>query len=56
MAKAQFVLKDGRLLTRELEEQLAAEAEAGYDLSEARRVDLDRGDRPEGCQPVGPRA
>jgi len=40
MANARFVLKDGTPLTPELEEQLAAEAEAGYDLSKARRVDL----------------
>ncbi len=52
MAKAQFVLKDGTPLTRELEEQLAAEAEAGYDLSKARRVDLRPG-RPSRGQPAG---
>jgi hypothetical protein len=40
MANARFVLKDGTPLTPELEEQLAAEAEVGYDLSEAQRVDL----------------
>jgi hypothetical protein len=40
MAKTQFVLKDGTDLTQELEEQLAREAEAGYDLSNARRVEL----------------
>ncbi len=52
MAKTQFVLKDGIPLTRELEEQLAAEAETGYDLSKARRVDLRPG-RPSRGQPAG---
>jgi predicted DNA binding CopG/RHH family protein len=40
MAKARFVLKGGTPLAPELEEQLAAEAEVGYDLSKSRRVDL----------------
>ncbi len=40
MAKARFVLKGGTPLTPELAAQLTAEAEAGYDLSKARRVDL----------------
>ncbi len=52
MAKAQFVLKDGTRLTPTLEEQLAQEAEAGYDLSKARRVDLRPG-RPSRGQPAG---
>jgi hypothetical protein len=52
MAKVQFVLKDGTPLTRELEGQLAAEAEAGYDLSKARRVNLRPG-RPTRGQPAG---
>jgi hypothetical protein len=48
MANARFVLKDGTSLTPELEEQLAAEAEAGYDLSKAGRVDLRPGRPPRG--------
>lgn len=52
MAKAEFVLKDGTPLTRELEEQLADEAEAGYDLSKARRIDLRPG-RPLKGAPAG---
>jgi hypothetical protein len=47
MASARFVLRDEPPLTPELEEQFAAEAEAGYDLSKARRVDLRPG-RPRG--------
>jgi hypothetical protein len=35
-------LKSGAELTPELEEELAAEAERGYDLSKARRHYLDR--------------
>lgn len=52
VSRAQFVLKDGTHLTRELEEQLAAEAEAGYELTKARRVVLRPG-RPSKGQPVG---
>jgi hypothetical protein len=52
MAKAQFVLKGGTVLTPELEKQLADEAEAGYDLSRARRVILRPG-RPAKGEPVG---
>jgi len=40
-ARRDFRLRpDGTPLKREVEEQLAAEAEAGYELSKARRVDL----------------
>jgi predicted DNA binding CopG/RHH family protein len=52
MAKAQFVLKGGTVLTPELDKQLADEAEAGYDLSKARRVILRPG-RPAKGDPVG---
>ena len=52
MAKAQFVLKAGTVLTPELEKQLADEAEAGYDLSKARRVILRPG-RPAKGEPRG---
>lgn len=47
MANARFVLKGGTPLTPELAEQLAADAEAGYDLSKAGRVDLRPGAAPE---------
>lgn len=52
MAKAEFVLRDGTVLTPELEKQLTAEAEAGYDLSKARRIHLRPG-RPSKGQPGG---
>ncbi|MHB8717747.1 MAG: CopG family transcriptional regulator [Candidatus Dormibacteria bacterium] len=52
MSKARFVLKASTPLTSELEEQLAAEAEAGYDLTKARRVDLRPG-RPSKGQAAG---
>jgi hypothetical protein len=50
--KAEFVLKDGTILTPKVEKQLADEAEAGYDLSKARRVLLRPG-RPAKGQPTG---
>ena len=40
MANPAFVLKDGTVLTPELEEELSREATAGYDISLARRVYL----------------
>ena len=40
MANEPFVLKDGTVLTPELEEELSREADAGYDLALARRVYL----------------
>jgi hypothetical protein len=40
MANPPCVLKDGKVLTPELEDELSREAEAGYDLSQARRVYL----------------
>ena len=52
MAKAEFVLKGGTPLTAELEEQLADEAEAGYDLAKARRIQLRPG-RPSKGAPTG---
>ena len=52
MAKAEFVLKDGTVLTPELEKQLADEAEAGYDLTQALRIDLRPG-RPSRGEPAG---
>lgn len=52
MAKAEFVLKDGTVLTPELEKELADEAEAGYDLTQARRMYLRPG-RPAKGQPAG---
>ena len=52
MAKAEFVLKEGTVLTPELEKQLADEAEAGYDLTRARRIDLRPG-RPSKGEPTG---
>ena len=52
MAKVPFVLKGGSVLTPELEAQLAAEAEGGYDLSNARRVHLRPG-RPSRGQGIG---
>jgi hypothetical protein len=52
MAKADFVLRGGAPLTPELEAQLADEAEAGYDLSKARRVHLRPG-RPSKGAPGG---
>jgi hypothetical protein len=52
MAKAQFVLKGGAPLTPELEEQLANEAEAGYDLTKAQRIHIRPG-RPSKGEPAG---
>ena len=52
MAEAEFVLKDGTLLTPELEERLAREAGFGYDLSTAKRVVLRPG-RPSKGEPRG---
>jgi hypothetical protein len=52
MAKAEFVLKDGTVLTPKLEKQLADEAEAGYDLTQALRIDLRPG-RPAKGEPAG---
>jgi len=52
VAKRQFVLTGGTILTPEGEKHLSAEAEAGYDLSKARRVVLRPG-RPGKGEPVG---
>src|ERR1039458_3955843 len=52
MAKAEFVLKDGTVLTPKLEKQLADEAGAGYDLTQALRIDLRPG-RPSKGEPTG---